>query len=67
MSRQHCLTERVRTDFGTLFAQLDIDATGRVIGLNIAAHNKHEDSAVNKALTNVSQTFRDMLDAVNGQ
>ena len=67
MSRRYCLTERVQTDFGTLFAQLDIDATGKVIGLNIAAHNKHEDSAVNKALTNLSQTFRDMLDAVNGQ
>jgi uncharacterized protein YuzE len=65
MSRRHCLTERVETDFGTLFAQIDIDERGRVIGLNIAAHNKHEDSAVNKALHNLSQTFRDMLDSIN--
>ena len=65
MSRRHCLTERVQTDFGTLFAQIDFDDGGRVIGLNIAAHNKHEDSAVNKPLNSLSQTFRDLIDTIN--
>jgi hypothetical protein len=65
MSRRHCLTERVPTDFGTLFAQVDFDDSGNVIGLNIAAHNKHEDSAVNKALNSLSQTFRDLIDTIN--
>jgi len=65
MSRRICLTEKVETDFGTCYAQIDIDGSGKVIGLNIAAHNKHEDSSVNKALNNLSQTFRNMLDEVN--
>ena len=66
MSRRHCLTERVETDFGTLFAQIDIDDSGKVIGLNIAAHYRQEDSAVNKLLLGLSQTLRDMLDCMNG-
>jgi len=65
MSRRICLTERVETDFGTCYAQIDIDERGRVIGLNIAAHNKHEDSSVNKALRDLSQAYRDILDEVN--
>jgi len=65
MSRRHCLTQRVRTDFGTIYAQLDVDECGRIAGVSISSHAKHEDSSVNRALSGLSQAFRDLIDAAS--
>jgi hypothetical protein len=63
MSRKHCLIQRVRTDFGTLYAQVDISPDNSISGINISSHSKHEDTSVDRALKDLSQAFRDLIDS----
>jgi hypothetical protein len=64
VSRHHCLTKKVATEFGTLYAQIDVDENGKISGISVSSHSKHEDTAVERALSALAQAFRDMIDEI---
>ena len=65
MSRQHCLTKKVETGFGSVFCHVDVSENANVKGVHMSWRAKDENSALSEALTDISQAFRELIDQVH--
>ena len=61
LSRFHCITENVKSEFGTLYSHADIDAQGNTRGVAYSYHSKFEDTAVGDAIDALAQSTRDSI------
>ena len=61
MSRYQCFGRKVATKFGNLYAHVDADAKGKVVGMKISYPGKFEDTEIGMALDQLSQATRDII------
>jgi hypothetical protein len=61
VSRYQCFGRKVATKFGNLYAHVDADANGRVVGMKISYPGKFEDTEIGEAMDELSQATRDII------
>lgn len=64
--RSLCITQKVKTDFGTAFIQIDLSEDGRPTGGRIATPGKSPESQVDQLIEAISNGLDAALAAAGG-
>lgn len=59
--RHHAIRQKVKTPFGSLYAEAEFDDAGTVRRVSIAHPSKHRDTAVGDALERLADAFNDLF------
>jgi hypothetical protein len=59
--RSQTVTTKVKTQFGTMFIQIDTDPSGRPVGGNISTHRKEPDSQISILIEELADGLRKAL------
>lgn len=61
-TRTLCVTRKVKTEFGSMYVQIDVDAaSGRPVGGSIATPEKEPDSAITRLVYALSDALNAAL------
>lgn len=61
MTRRHCLTQKVSTPFGPLYAHIDLDENVRVRTIAISQAQKFENTAIGEAFEALAAALTAMI------
>lgn len=65
--RTLCVTEKVKTQFGSMYVQVDHDETGLPLGGRISSPGKEPDSQVQRLVDQLSDTLDAALRSVRAE
>lgn len=60
-NRRNCVTRKVKTDFGSMYIQIDVDNQGWPVGGNIATPRKEPQAQITRLVETLSEGLNDAL------
>ena len=67
MSRYICVTQRIKTEFGKLYAHVDVSPSGEIEGVGYTSPGKFADTAIGDLLYDLAQTPRDIINDISSR
>jgi hypothetical protein len=61
MTRARCITSRARTEFGSMYCHIDLDADGRPVGGSISTPQKEPEAQITRLVHTLSAALDDAL------
>lgn len=61
--RTNCITRKVKTEFGSMYVHLDLDAQGRPVGGSISTPQKEPESQITRLIHTLSEGLDHALSA----
>jgi hypothetical protein len=61
VTRTTCLTQKVKTEFGSVYFHVDLDLKGRPVGGSISTPRKEPEAQITRLIETLSQGLDDAL------
>lgn len=53
--RSNCITQKIRTEFGSMYIHIDLDADGRPVGGQVSTPGKEPESQITRLIATISE------------
>ena len=65
--RRRCITEKVKTDHGSMYCHLSIDARGRPCGLSFSTPGKCRETELDKIIEQLGEAADGLIKETSGE